>query len=135
MGTTVSDTDGSERPGMCRPAFEVRQSHDPDGALRVTLIGELDLAVKDHLRTSLRRLTTSHRQLRLDLSQLQFIDCAGVDGILRAVTEARGSRCALEVDRVVSPTVGQITSLAGLASVLWPPEVATAGQVSHLFAV
>lgn len=117
--STVYGTGGSGAIGT-RPVFEIRQHHDADGALRVTLIGELDLAVADGLRAQLDWLTRSERRVRLDLSQLDFIDCGGINGILRALAEARRHHWDLEVDRLVSPGVRRIISLEDIAAELWP---------------
>ena len=111
---------GRPRATGTRPVFEIRQRHDTDGALRVTLIGELDLAVADGLRARLDQLRRSERRVRLDLSELEFIDCSGINGILGALAEARRQHWELEVDRLVSPGVRRITSLADVASALWP---------------
>jgi anti-sigma B factor antagonist len=121
----VSAMDGSGGSAMCRPVFEIRQRHDADGALRVTLIGELDLAVADRLRARLGQLRHASRRIRLDLSQLEFIDCSGVGGILSALAEARCNRWEMEVDRLVSPSVRRLTAVEEIASALWPGEVPT----------
>lgn len=118
--STVCGTSGSAPAGGRRPPFEVRQRHDADGALRVTLIGELDLAVTDRLRAQLDAIRRSGRRVRLDLSQLEFIDCRGVDGVLTALAEARRNRWHLEVDPRVSPSVMRIASLKDVSSALWP---------------
>ena len=112
----------------CR-VFEIRQRHDADGALRVTLMGELDLAVADGLTARLDQLQRSEPRVRLDLSKLEFIDCCGINGILRALAEARRSHCGLEVDRQVSPGVRRITDLDEIAEALWPERVAVGGTV------
>ena len=114
--STTCGTGGSQT----RPVFDVRQRHDADGALRVTLMGELDLAVSDGLTAQLDRLRRSERRVRLDLSELDFIDCCGINGILRALAEARRLHWDLEVDPLVSPGVRRITSLEDIASELWP---------------
>ena len=126
MGSTLSDTDDYGPTALCRPLFEIRQSRDPDGTLRVTLVGELDLAARDHLRASLGQLAHTHRRVRLDLSQLQFIDCTGIDGILRVLADARRRRSDVEVDRIVSPHVGRVAALAGAGPALWPAGLACA---------
>jgi hypothetical protein len=59
-------------------------------------------------------------RVRLDLSELDFIDCCGINGILRALAEARRLQWDLEVDPLVSPGVRRITSLEDIASELWP---------------
>jgi anti-anti-sigma factor len=117
--STMQDTG---HPGWIgtRPVFEIRQRHDADGTLRVTLIGELDLAVADGLRAQLDQFRRSEQRVRLDLSELEFIDCSGLNGILGALAAARRGHGELEVDRLVSPGVRRITSLEDVASALWP---------------
>jgi anti-anti-sigma factor len=116
----ASTEDGTR---MC-PVFEIKQRHDADGALRVTLLGELDIAVADGLRVRLDQLRWSEPHVRLDLSELDFIDCCGINSILRALAEARRDHWELEVDRLVSPGVNRITSLDDVAAALWPATVA-----------
>jgi anti-anti-sigma factor len=110
----------------CGGAFEIRQRDDPDGALRVTLIGEIDVAVADELKTHLRRLQGSPWPVRLDLSQPRFIDCGGIGAILDALEDARRAGGQLDVDRRVSQSVARIVALLGIASDLWPDARQTA---------
>jgi anti-sigma B factor antagonist len=112
--------DGPLGTKPCRSLFEIRQRDDADGALRATLIGELDLSATDRLRAGLDQLQRSKRRVRLDLSELEFIDCRGVGTILSALAEARRNGWDLEVDRLVSPIVGRIVSLTEIGSSLWP---------------
>jgi anti-anti-sigma factor len=123
MTGPMLSTDPSTEAGPYRPMFEIRQHHDADGALRVTLVGELDLAVTDRLRARLGQLQRCEPRIRLDLSELDFIDCRGVGSILTAIAEADRRRCELEVDRDVSPGVGRVTSLDEVAAALWPGDV------------
>jgi anti-anti-sigma factor len=104
--------------------FSVRQRHDADGAVRMTLTGELDLSATDGLKARLDEVQCSKRRVRLDLSELEFIDCAGIRAILDAMAEARRGGCAFEVDRAVSPIVRRIVSLGAIAGELWPGEAA-----------
>lgn len=113
--------------GVCGPQLEIRCQEDGDGALRATLIGELDLAVADPLQARLAQLMQGERPVRLDLSQLQFIDCAGIGGILAVLSEARRRHSQLEVDPIVSPSVGRIMALGEITSALWPGGARGAG--------
>jgi anti-anti-sigma factor len=123
-GLDVMDADvsGDRRSvtEMGQPCFEIRQRDDPDGALRVTLIGEIDTVVADQLTARLEQLEQPDRRVRLDLSQPGFMDCSGVGAIINAVTHARRAGWELDVDRRLSPSVARIIALAGVASVLWP---------------
>jgi anti-anti-sigma factor len=103
---------------MCEPFFEIQQRDDPDGSLRLTLIGEIDMAVTDQLTARLGELQRSARRVRLDLSQPRFIDCSGLGVIITALTEARRAGCELDIDRRVSPSVARIFALAGVGSIL-----------------
>jgi anti-anti-sigma factor len=110
--------------GPGHPLFEVRQHHDADGAVHMTLTGELDLSAADGLRARLDEVQRAKRRVRLDLSELEFIDCSGIRTILDAMAEARRDGQPFEVDRSVSPMVGRIVSLGSIAEDLWPAEAA-----------
>jgi anti-anti-sigma factor len=108
--------------GPGRPLFGVRQRQDADGALRMTLTGELDLSAADGLRMRLDEVRRAKRRVRLDLSELEFIDCSGIRTILDAMAQARREGRSFEVDRSVSPMVGRIVSLGAIDGDLWPAQ-------------
>lgn len=101
-------------------AFEVRQSVDPDGYVRLSLRGELDHASSDGLLGRLAELKRSGEPVRLDLSGLEFIDSGGVRAVLRGVRDAADDAWRLEVDPRVSWQVEQVFDVLGLDAVLWP---------------
>jgi len=105
------------------PSAEVRQRDDADAALRLTLVGEIDMAAADYLTAQIARLTGARRPVRLDLSQLRFIDCGGLDALVRAVVAARDAGCEFEVEPRVSAGVERIFRLAGDAPELWGAEL------------
>jgi anti-anti-sigma factor len=103
-----------------QPLLEISERQDADGALRLTLIGEMDLAVTGRLQARLDQLRPSGHRVRLDLSQLEFIDCSGIRTILNALAESQRDERELEVGRTVSPMVERVISLADVAPDLWP---------------
>jgi anti-sigma B factor antagonist len=105
---------------LAGPSFEIQESVDDDGAARVTLIGELDIAVADGVEDRLRRLRDAGRRVRLDLSQLDFIDSSGVRAIVLGLKYARQGGHELDVDRQISPTVRRMIDIMGIAPQLWP---------------
>jgi anti-anti-sigma factor len=113
---------GPQGTGSGHPLFGVKQRHDADGAVRMTLVGELDLSATDGLRERLDEVQRGKRRVRLDLSELEFIDCSGIRAILDAMAQARREGTALEVERSVSPMVGRIVSLGSIAGDLWPSD-------------
>jgi anti-anti-sigma factor len=115
--------DGPRGTGPSHPLFRVTQRHDADGAVRMTLLGEMDLSASEGFRAQLDRVQESRRRVRLDLSELEFIDCSGMRAILNAMSEARRNRRELEVGRNVSPMVARVVCLARLAEDLWPGDV------------
>jgi anti-sigma B factor antagonist len=107
---------------LAGPSFEIRESVDADDTARVTLIGELDIAVSDAVEERLRHLREQGRSVRLDLSQLDFIDSSGVRVIVLGLRHARQDGRELEVDRRVSPTVARMIEVMGIAPQLWPDD-------------
>lgn len=99
----------------------MRESDDLDGALRLALLGGLDIIVVDRFTARLRSLLSRRRPVRIDLSQLGFIDCTGLRTIVRTLDRARRDRQQLEVDRPVSAPVKRVITFLDVASQLWPP--------------
>lgn len=115
--------DGRGAMDLWDPLLGMSECQEPDGALRLTLTGELDISVASRLGRRLSQLRRSSWRVRLDLSELEFMDCAGVDVIIGAVAKGRG---AVVVDRHVSPRVGRVVSLARAADGLWPQPASAA---------
>jgi len=107
---------------LAGPSFEIRETVDGDGALRVALIGELDIAVADAVEQRLRQHREDGRSVRLDLSQLDFIDSSGVQTVVLGLKHARRSGHELEVDRRVSSSVERLIDMMGIGTQLWPVE-------------
>ena len=76
--------------------FRLEERFERNGVLRLMLIGELDVAVIDHLSIRLRELRKGGYSVRLDLSELQFIDSSGIQEIIREVDGARRDKWALD---------------------------------------
>jgi anti-anti-sigma factor len=102
--------------------LEITESRDADSRLRVVLRGEMDLATQDLLAARLRKLSGSGARIRLDLSQLDFIDCSAFQTVVGALQDARRDGWELEVDRRVSGQVARLVELIGGAPLLWPED-------------
>jgi anti-anti-sigma factor len=102
--------------------FLLEERFERDGALRLMLIGELDVAVIDHLSTRLRELRKEGYPVRLDLTELQFIDSSGIQEIIRGVTEARRNGWELDVDGPMTDQVARTVDLVGARPFLWPDD-------------
>jgi anti-sigma B factor antagonist len=107
---------------LAGPSFEIRETLDADGAIRLALIGELDIAVAEQVEDRLRHHRDDGERVRLDLSGLEFIDSSGVRVIVLAMKHARDIGHALEVDRRVSPAVGRMIEIMGIELQLWPSQ-------------
>jgi len=105
---------------LAGPSFEIRETVDTDGVVRVALIGELDIAVADAVEQRLRQHRDDGRPVRLDLSRLDFIDSSGVQTLVLGMKHARQSGHQLEVDRQVSVSVHRMVEMMGIGSQLWP---------------
>ncbi len=100
----------------------IREHLDADETLRLTILGDLDLAVAGKLSARLAELKATGHPVRLDLSQLAFIDSSGIQAILIALTDARWTGWRLEVTRELSPSVARAAEIVGIAQVLWPQD-------------
>ncbi|HJS92977.1 MAG TPA: STAS domain-containing protein [Solirubrobacteraceae bacterium] len=113
---------GQDLPAAGGRGFELRERVEADGTLRLTLRGDLDLPVTGTLSARLEELKTEGRPVRLDLSQLTFIDSSGLQALIVALIDARSTGWPLEVAPEVSPSVQRAAQVVGIAQVLWPHE-------------
>lgn len=95
---------------MTHPYFEILENRDA-GGLRLSLKGELDFASTRVLDDRLTRLRAKKKAVRLDLSNLEFIDSTGLHLLIRALGDARSNGWRLEIEREVSPMVERLFKL------------------------
>ena len=100
--------------------FEMRQDQDADGAVRLSLSGELDLVGVERLEARLHDLRATGAAVRLDLSQLEFIDSSGLRALITSAQAARREGWKLEFDRRLLPPVERVMELIGASRYLWP---------------
>ncbi|MGW7584716.1 STAS domain-containing protein [Kitasatospora sp. NPDC054768] len=89
----------------------------PAPQFTVRVCGEIDLDTAADLRRELSRALVDHRQVVLDLSQVTFMDCSGLNVLLEARNQAdrNGGHLAL---RGISRPVARLLELTGLTT--WP---------------
>jgi anti-sigma B factor antagonist len=99
--------------------FEATTS-DEHGCVRVALIGECDLAVRDELTATLLAAVDRSAVVIVDLVGLDFLDSSGVHGLITAHHAAKKSGRKLFV---VNPTgaVATVLDLTGVGALLSPP--------------
>jgi anti-anti-sigma factor len=90
-------------PAKC-PQFAICESEEDDGT-RLTLTGDLDLATAPVLRDRLNQARAERRDVRLDLSKLGFVDCAGMTALIEAVNDARTNGLRLDLEGDLAPQV------------------------------
>jgi len=100
--------------------FHMHQDYDADGVLRLSLIGELDIAATPGLQERLRSLNEEGATVRLDLSRLRFADSSGLLTLISSAEAAQRDGWKLEVDRRVLPHVQRVIELVGASPYLWP---------------
>jgi anti-anti-sigma factor len=100
-------------------AFEITESLEPHG-VRVTVSGELDVAVIDRLQQRLDSLARAGETVVLDLSELSFIDSSGLNVIVTTLRQAERDGWELRVAPNMSAPVLRVVKLMGLDAVFWP---------------
>jgi anti-anti-sigma factor len=105
-----------DSPSIKPPGLQISEHDDPDGVRRLALIGELDHSTAPDLADHLRRLRQQSAHVRLDLSQLTFIDSSGIRELARAVLDARRDGTALEITKELTDQVRRVLDLAGIST-------------------
>jgi anti-anti-sigma factor len=91
------------------------------GWARLCVSGELDLATALTFRRRLRVLKATSTHVRVDLSQLDFIDSAGAHALDEAIVDSRRGGWHVEVDPNLSHQARRffdLTEAAGLRTPL-----------------
>jgi anti-sigma B factor antagonist len=99
--------------------FTLTQSRDADGGLRLVFHGELDLSCIRRLDAALRSVDRS-ATVTLDLSDLEFADCAGLGCVIDWVGRAADQGWDLRIGPVTSSQVARLIDLLGVDHLLWP---------------
>jgi anti-anti-sigma factor len=103
---------GSEAPvaraGTAR--LEIRECQ-VDGHTRLALNGELDLATAPALRDRLDQSRAHGRDVRLDLSKLEFVDSSGMNVLVQAIDDAGREGVRLDLDGDLAPQVRRMAEL------------------------
>jgi anti-anti-sigma factor len=118
----MSEERGSVEPQQADNYFDIKQRQDQGGYLRLVLVGELDLASVPKFTTALRQLKMESEHVRLDLSQLEFIDSTGVNALVVGLRDARVDGWDLDVHPRLSSQVERVISLSGVGPFLWPSD-------------
>ncbi len=103
---------------MIQP-FEIEQRENADGFYELTLRGELDLSVAGRLKQRLDDLKAEHANVRLDLSQLSFIDSTGIRVVASARIDAEQNGWCLEVGPEIAASIRRPLQLLGMEEILW----------------
>ena len=102
-------------------SFGIDERFDEDGALRLALRGELDMAVSDALTERLAELKQRKSVVRLDLARLEFMDSSGLRAVIRALVDSRQDGWRLEIADEVTEPVARLIDLVGVRARFWPP--------------
>ncbi len=81
------------------------------GWVRLAVTGELDVWTALTFRRRWRALQAANRPMRLDLSELDFIDSAGARAVLDAVEASREGRWRVEVEPGLSEQASRYFAL------------------------
>jgi anti-sigma B factor antagonist len=100
--------------------LRIMQRTDSDDAIRVALIGELDLASADAVGACLAGLLGAGDRVRLDLSLLEFIDSSGIRELITAMTVSQRGGGRPEVAPRITDQVARVIDLSGVGPLLWP---------------
>ena len=92
------------------------------------ITGELDLAIGDAVAdavidavaAAIVRSAHGEAEVQLDLSEVSFIDCAGLSALLRARRSAAGHGCRVRI-AAMSPAVRRLLDLSETLPVLASP--------------
>lgn len=98
--------------------FEIREESAADGVVRLCASGALDGGTAMTLADRLTQLRLAGSPVRLDLSELESIDSAGVEVLVEAHAESLLKHWRFHVDPKLAPEVEAMLRLAHLDGLL-----------------
>ena len=96
--------------------LKIRVSRDGNTAT-VVATGEIDLSTVDELRSAVTEAAEDVEKLLLDLTEVEFIDSAGLGGLLELRSTLRSRNVTLEISAGEGP-VKQAMEITGLSELL-----------------
>jgi anti-anti-sigma factor len=93
--------------------FDIRERHE-DGRTRLAVTGHLDLATAPALRDRLDQSRAQRRDVRLDLSRVEFVDSSGMKVLIQALKDARRQGVRLDFEGRLTPQVRRMAELTRL---------------------
>lgn len=100
------------------PAFAIRVLGTGDRAVRVVVIGEIDLSTSPELESALSRALADADDVVLDLSRVGFIDSTGLSAILEGVRMSETNGARLAISSSLSRQARKLFQLAGMLGAL-----------------
>lgn len=99
------------------------QVRETPGAIRVNLVGELDISTVSLVADAVEGVESRETPLVLDLCGLDFVDAAGLRALLEASLRLGERLSIVQASRAVT----RVLELAGLAQLLDPARFAARG--------
>jgi anti-anti-sigma factor len=96
--------------------LKIRTSRDGNTAT-VAAAGEIDLSTVDELRSAVTGAADDVQELLLDLTGIEFIDSAGLGGLLELRSTLRSRNVTLQISADDGP-VRQAMEITGLSELL-----------------
>ena len=95
-------------------AFRIDQRDRDDGAIVVSVFGDLDLATCPRLHEVLNRLAAQKRAAVLELAGVEFMDSTGLNLLFQATREARRDGWTFALAPELPDDVARLFELTGM---------------------
>jgi anti-anti-sigma factor len=95
-------------------AFEIHEA-SRRGWARLSVVGELDVFTGLTFRRRLRALKAAETDVYVDLSRLEFIDCAGLHALTDVLAESRQGSWQVEVAPAMSVPARRLLGMLAAA--------------------
>src|SRR3954452_15793629 len=101
----------------------ITRHFDDDGAVRLSLAGELDLVTRDDVRDRVQETldATSPRHLIIDMAGVTFCDSSGLSALVQAMTSAADRDLTFQVVNVPQ-YIRQTLDITGVLDWLTGPQ-------------
>jgi anti-sigma B factor antagonist len=98
-------------------SLSIEHTSTTDGVVTIVCRGRITIQTGDAFRTTVKDLAVGQMRVLADVSEIDYVDSAGLGSVLAAYLSAKSANCDLKLIKV-NPRVKDLLNITRLSNVL-----------------